>query len=76
VHNDISHLPVLLVKRLNMPNSSVKVPPPSVDVIWSNIQSVSLSAVKFKTVYVHLRTNGKLGKVGRLVFVTKKMNGN
>jgi len=55
-----------------MPNSSVKVPPPAVDVIWSNIQSVSLSAVKFKTVYVHLRTNGKLGKVSGLVFVTKK----
>ena len=55
-----------------MPNSSVKVPPPAVDVICSNIQSVSLAAMKFKTVYVHSRTNGKLGKVSGLVFVTKK----
>lgn len=38
-----------------MPNSSVKVPPPAVDVIWSNILSVSLSAMKFKTFYIHLR---------------------
>lgn len=55
MHNCIWHLPVLLVKRLNMPNSSVKVPPPAVDVIWSNILSVSLSAMKFKTFYIHLR---------------------
>jgi hypothetical protein len=54
-----------------MPNSSVKVPPPAVDVIWNNIEC-HLSAVKLKTAYAHLSTNRKLGDIDRVMFFAMK----